>query len=370
MKITDELIELGLLETAGKAPSTGGKRADLLRFVFERIYIVGVEISKNSIWAAVFDGKAHQMAVSTVETQFTSLNSFCSSIADLVEHVIAESGVKPSSVLGIGITLPAAIERDTCIMRDSPILPWKNVDILMPIINRLNLAAVVVDSNRAIAMCEGWFGANAGSRDYVCLNLSDHIGVGVATGGVIMRGATGLSPDIGHVAVEKDGFVCECGNKGCLNAMASSTAIRNWIIYCIKKNARTTMTAEAGPYFENVDASFLFRHAQTGDPFASGITKRVIGYLSSTAINLINVFDPEYLILTGEMTRAGTFFVDALMNEIDKRQAVLGRRVKLAVSGISHGAPLGAASHYIKYLIASGAAGYEGGKQSQKQLHS
>ena len=212
------------------------------------------------------------------------------------------------------------------------------------------------NANRALAMGEYFFGAGIESKNFLVVNLGHGIGSAIVREGEFYRGSSGSSGEIGHIVLEKDGPQCNCGNKGCLEAIASGNAIARDAKIAILEGKKTMVKDLAGDDINLVEAKTVFEAAKRGDKVAGGIVERAIQYIGIGLANYINLLDPDLIILSGGLTNADKIFFKRIQEVVRLRQMKFaGRQVKVVISRMGeNGTAVGSASMVLKKFIKYG----------------
>jgi len=357
MKITDDFINAGLVKVEGKGESSGGKRPELLEFIYDAYYIVGVDIGRNSIKTILMDLDANKLSSNIVKTgDAKPEKKVIDKIINSIETVIKRSNVDKEKILGIGVGMPGLLDLENGVVLFSPDFDWEEVQLVNPIREYFNLPIYIENSTRAIAMGEKWFGIGAMSNNFVCVNLGHGIGSAVVIDGEVYHGSSGSSGELGHITLEKDGPKCECGNIGCLEALASANAITKTAKNIILNGVDTLIVSECNGNIEELEAKTVFDAAKKGDKVAKEIIENAINYIGIGLANFINIIDPELIILTGGVVNAGDILIEGIKKVVQERQMkYAGRKLKIKKSNFgSDSTAVGAASLVLKKLIESG----------------
>lgn len=224
----------------------------------------------------------------------------------LGEKVLATAGTHPDDLLGTGIGCGGPLDPRTGVLIRPPHLPgWIDVPVVSLARERYGLPAVLDNDGTAGAAGEWRFGAGRGCRHLLYLTVSTGIGGGVVLDGRTFRGAAGNGGEPGHVTVRSDGRACRgCGRAGCLEAYASGTAVAERgaeAVAAAEAAGRPTALAGKRP----LTAADVAEAAAQGDPVASGVWEETVEALGTGLTSLVNVFEPETVVLGGGVTRSG-----------------------------------------------------------------
>lgn len=357
MKITEEFSHKQFVQDVGKGESSGGKRPELLELIPDSKYIIGVGVGRSKTNVLMMNLAGEVFIREIMETGGTVVPEvWISRLIQVIENVIRESGLPEKRILGMGIGMPGILDEESGKVLFSPDFKWENVDMLTPIRERFKMDITIENANRALAMGEYYFGAGVDSRNFLVVNLGHGIGSAIMREGEFYRGSSGSSGEIGHIILEKNGPKCNCGNKGCLEAIASGNAIaRDAKIAVLEGNASKIMELVNGD-INRIEAKTVFEAAHLGDQMAIQITDRAMQYIGIGLANYINLLDPDLIILFGGLTNAGDIFLKKIKEVLRERQMKFaGRQVKLVISQMGeNGTAVGSASLVLKKFIKYG----------------
>ena len=241
-------------------------------------------------------------------------------LLDLIQKLIAQS-VSSGHLIGIGVGAPGPLDVKKGIIHFAPNLPgWKEVYLKKILKDKFNMKVVLENDANAAAWGERCFGAGKGINNLVCFTLGTGIGGGIIIDGKIYHGNNFVSAEFGHMTVNKDGPLCNCGNRGCLEAYSSATGIRNRIKDKIKKGITSQFFTNIDDYLnESVGLKSIFESARMGDDLTKNIIEDAITYLGIAMANIANLLNPEMIILTGGITNEGENLMIPLKKEVKKR---------------------------------------------------
>ncbi len=285
--ITNALIDHGLLYEHEAGISTGGRRPILLALNPKAGLVIGVKLTETQIVAALTDLNAE-----VIEQRDTALGSdhrpeaVVLALSELVDQLRA---IHPDrKIFGIGLGMAGVIDRSQGILRFSPFLQWRNVPLRHALEQRLNLPVVIENDVNTLTMAEQWFGAGVGVSDFLVVTLGRGIGMGMVLNGHLYRGGCGGGGEFGHLTMVPDGPRCDCGKRGCLEALVAEPAILRRMQNAFERE------------FTMDEAVALARH---GDTTAQGIFAAAGRTLGMAIADLVNIFNPPLLVIGGEGAR-------------------------------------------------------------------
>jgi glucokinase-like ROK family protein len=274
----------------------------------------------------------------------------------LADEIIKSAGAPLEKIMGLGVGMPGLLDPDKGLVIFSPDFHWENVDLLAPIRQRHKMTIAMENSNRTMALGEKWFGAAQGSDYFICVNLGHGIGSAIIEDGDIYHGSSGSSGEFGHITLERNGPVCDCGNQGCLEVLASGNAIASRAREAATRGLSAEMLRLADGQLDLIDAKVVFEAAKLGDSVAKRIVDTAIEYIGIGLASYINLLDPDLVILGGGLVNAGDALLDGIKSIVRSKQMKhAGRKVRIKIGALGQDASaIGAASLILKSFIDSG----------------
>lgn len=365
MKIAENFINMGLLREVGKGESSGGKPPVLLEFVPDSYYCVGIDIGNNKILGVMTNCSSHILyRYSVCNSSRDPDDVFLKKIAGVIQNVIENSGVPQNKILGIGIGISGLIRDSDHKVIFSPILLRKDLDLYSYIAGQFDFPIILDNISRVMVIGEKYYGVCKESENFIVINLGYGIGAGIYANGRIYNGNSGFSGEMGHIIVNPLGPKCMCGNRGCLETIASAIAITTEAKNRINAHESTKILDIIGGNVNNLDAVHVFQAAKAGDKVAMDIVMNAIDYLGMGVACMTNILDPEYVVFGGGISLAGDFLLKPLTAAWEKyRMSYSGRNTKLVISEFGPDASaIGAAALVFDLLMKKG-------YKPQKLLH-
>jgi len=213
-----------------------------------------------------------------------------------------------------------AIDSDKGVITLSPNLPgWRDVPLGDIVRERYRVDVFLVNDASAAALGEHRFGAGRGVSNLILLTLGTGIGGGIIINGEMYLGACGSAAEIGHMVIDVNGPECGCGNRGCLETLASGTAVARDAVRRINQGEKSSLVAMVGGKIEDITAEKVGTAARKGDSLALDVLSRAGTYLGVGLANLVNIFNPEMIVLGGGMAELGGLFIDPAKRVVVER---------------------------------------------------
>jgi glucokinase len=243
-------------------------------------------------------------------------------IATMVQDAVKASRAAVTGkveVLGVGIGAPGPLDTARGIVHLAPNLGWRNV----PLRDRVSAAtgypaALDNDANCAV-FGEWWRGAAQGARIVVGITIGTGVGGGIVIDGRLFHGASDAAGEIGHTTIDSTGRRCKCGNYGCLEAYASGPAIASRAVEGIESGQQSGIGRLVHGDLTKVTAQTVYEAARDGDAFALEVVKDTARFLGTGVANLVNIINPEVVVVCGGVTLAGDHLFEPLRGEVKRR---------------------------------------------------
>lgn len=321
--ITSELIEAGLIEevSAPRDPELGRGRPAVALGVRAGAHLVaGMKMSDREHSAVVVDFAGNLLANEVVPRRPgpMPLAEMLDAMEALLNRVCENAGILRTVLSGVGIGLPGFVDQAEGVVLWSSTLTERAVPLALAAQERLGLPVSIDNDANLVALAELWFGAGRSLADFAVVTFEHGVGMGFVMNHRIYRGAQRLGLELGHTKVQLDGALCRCGQRGCLEAYVAD--------YALAREATTALNwGHRDGQSISVLLESLYEHAQAGDATARSIFRRAGRYLAVGLANVINLFDPALIILSGERLKFDYLYAAETLAEIDNLVINTGR---------------------------------------------
>ena len=230
------------------------------------------------------------------------------------------SGINRSTVSGMGAAIAGLVTQDTGVLLTSPnLLAWYHTPVKEIFERELKLPVWVGNDATLAALGEYKFGAGKGCHDLIYITVSTGIGGGIITGGKLLLGTSGFAAEVGHMTIDVNGPRCNCGNIGCLEMLASGTAIARIAAERLSKGEKSTITDLIAGDLSKISAEMVEKAARAGDAMAMAVMNTAGTNLGVGVVNLVHIFNPELIIIGGGVSKAGDLIFEPVRQVISKR---------------------------------------------------
>lgn len=321
--ISSELIEAGLIEevSAPRENEAGrGRPAVALGVRAQACLVAGMKLSDREHTAVIVDFAGKLIADDVIPRRPgpMSLAEILDAVETLLERVCVKAGVDRSALSALGLGVPGFVDCAEGMVFWSSVLAERSIPLAAAISARLGLPAYVDNDANLVALAELWFGAGRSLSDFAVVTIEHGVGMGFVMNHRIYRGAQRVGMELGHMKVQLDGALCRCGQRGCLEAYIAD--------YALAREASTALNwghKESQPI--NVLLESLYDHAKAGNATAKSIFRRAGRYLAVGLSNVVNLFDPSLIILSGERMRYDYLYAAETLAEMDNLAINTGR---------------------------------------------
>lgn len=307
-RIVDELIKSDiLLETgeAGTDNTTVGRKPILLKVNPKAFYCIGLDITRTLIKGSILDINRNIIARKEESVRYIKEEKeFLDNVKTVIEKLISQSGLDEDKILGIGIGVPCTVDYKTGILMDYNINKEPRQINLKEYLEEIFKLPVFIDNNANISVLgEYWYGYGKGYRNIIYIMCNQGVGSGIIVEGNILRGKNSVAGEIGHQKIEQDGRLCTCGKKGCLEAYCGTEAIETEVKDELTRGSKSIITDYIGEDYDQITFELINKCASNNDKLCSNVLDKAEKTLGLGVSNIINILNPDMVILSGEFFR-------------------------------------------------------------------
>ena len=274
---------------------------------------IGIDVGGTTAKAGVVDEAGQILYKSSCKTGIErDFEDIAADMAELCRHIVRESGHEMAEVTAVGVGIPGEQSPKTGLVAFCNNLGWVDVPLMQRLRDALGLPVYVDNDANVAALAESAFGASRGVKSSILITLGTGVGGGIVRDQRIHTGAHGVGGEIGHMVVVVDGEVCNCGHRGCWEKYASATALIRMGRALMEEKPDCALARQMGGDAANLNAKAVLDLAKAGDADCAGIFETYVKYLCVGLANLINIYDPDMLVLGGGVAHAGDFLLDAV----------------------------------------------------------
>ena len=351
ISLLNELKAEGLVEELGQGNSSGGRRPNLYGNKEDAFYIIGISINIYKTSVSIFNAKNQKVTDDQILTLTISHGtSIIDPIVDFTENVIREKQIPREKILGIGIEMPGMVDSETGINKTYMVSDQPVAEVFR---KKFGMEVLIENDAKARAFAELRFGLAHGRKNILAIHLDWGIGLGIIVNGKLYKGRDGFAGEFGHLPMVDNGILCKCGKQGCLETIASGTAIAR-IAKEGMETGRSTFLGELSDHDqENNEIRKVVQAATMGDQYSISILANVGHWLGKGLAYLIQIFNPELIILGGRMSEANQFILPPIQQSIQIFcNPELGNEIEIKVSELGSKAGIqGVAALFLEHVL-------------------
>jgi predicted NBD/HSP70 family sugar kinase len=313
--ITAQMIKKGLIfEKQTKSNGVPGRKHVLLALNPDAAFAVGIKLTATDISCSVVDmqGEIRSSFMTPARLFNKKIEFIVDTMQDIIRYTVNKSNLALSSISGIGVAVPGLVDIRTGTCCSSPIFNVKNVPLRDFMENNLKIKTYIENSANALALNHQWFGEGQGVDNFLVVELELGVGIGIIVNGHLYRGEKGFSGEFGHLIVDPEGDLCFCGNKGCLITVIMGRPIM----------AKAEQIAKEGLWKRKYDTDLTFdeviNSAKEGQKELCEIFSKAGYYFGIGLSDVINLFNPKKIIISGQGANAGDLFFKPMYEVIEK----------------------------------------------------
>ena len=310
-KITRQLLERGLIKEVEQQASTGGRRAISIVSEDQGFHTIAIRLGRKDTTLALFDLGGTLLTEKHYPLPDDSIPALELALFAAIETFIAECEPVLQELIAISVILPGLVDPVQGIVRFMPHFGDTGWPLVKNLKTHFKIACFVGHDIRSLALAEHYFGASRDCADSVLVRIHRGTGAGIIVNGNIFLGSNGNVGEIGHVQVDPLGERCYCGNFGCLETLASNTAIVQRAKSFLAKGYQSELTTST------CSMADICAAANNGDLLAQNLIKEVGHHLGKALAMMINLFNPQKIVLAGEITAAESILFPVIQRCID-----------------------------------------------------
>lgn len=314
ISLLNELKNERLVEELGQGNSSGGRRPNLYGNKEDAFYIVGISINIYKTSVSIFNAKNQKISDDQILALTISHGTaIVDPIVEFTENIIREKMIPREKILGIGIEMPGMVDSDTGINKTYLISDLPVAEVFR---RKFKLEVRIENDAKTRAFAELRFGAARAKQNVLAIHLDWGIGLGIIVNGKLYKGRDGFAGEFGHLPMVDNGMLCKCGKQGCLETIASGTAIARMAREGMKAGRSSFLGQLIEEDPDKIEIRKVVQAATMGDQYSISILANVGHWLGKGMAYLIQIFNPELIILGGRMSEANQFILPPIQQSI------------------------------------------------------
>lgn len=311
--LVGELIDLGLLQENQDTTrtTTRGRPPVALSVQPDAGYVVGIKVARAQHTALLVDAAGRPLAQAslTCAQRRRPLAQMLEETEQVLDALLQKADLSRADIACIGLGMPGMIDHATGQMVWSPLLLERDRPLRSLAEDAFGVPVAIDNDANLVTLAELWFGKGRAMADFAVVTIEQGVGMGLVINHRLYRGAGSLGMELGHTKVQMDGALCQCGQRGCLEAYIAD--------YALVREASTALDAlDFDPSAPDVMLQRLYEQAKAGNEAARVIFRRAGRFLALGLANIVNLFDPPLIILAGERMQYDYLYADDVLREM------------------------------------------------------
>ncbi|MGZ3749920.1 MAG: ROK family protein [Mucilaginibacter sp.] len=352
--LINELIEEELLERKGRGESVGGRKPDLYALRDNSFYILSIDMERFKIKMAIFDNNNNNITgIQSFTIPITQEITAVTELYDIAQNLISNSKIDKNKLIGIGIDMPGLVdmaggENYTYLFSGKE---SKTLKLLLE--EKFNKPVFIQNDVKSATLAEARFGLARDKENVLVLLMDWGVGLGVIMGGKLQNGTSGFSGEFGHIPFIDDGSLCYCGKRGCLETVASGIALAKMAKEGIKSGQNSILNELSDQEIDKIEPQLVIDAANRGDQYAISILADIGIKLGKGIAILIQLFNPELIILGGKMAEAKQYMTIPIQQSINTYcMTQMRERVNVVLSKLGQDAAIiGTVGNVIENIL-------------------
>lgn len=351
-----DLVAERLVVEASFGVSRGGRKPVLLEINSGAGFAVGVELGMTLVKAVVVDLKGQIIARDARPTKVEQGRAavVMEQLIGNIQKVMEDSGCPKDRIRGIGLGITGILDQGSGVSISFPrLMDWRDVPIKGLLEETFEVPVYIYGNTHAAALGEKWFGSGDGVRDLLYINIGTGISLGIIIDGSIYQGISDTAGEIGHLTIDKNGPLCYCGNRGCLEVLASGSAMVSQVKEALERGVESNISRLVDGDMDKITTQTVFEAAEKGDILALNVVEQCGGYLGIAIANAVNLFNPEMIVIGGNMAYGQPLLLNVIERTI-KRRAIerANKTVRIAFTRLGYDVgPLGATALVLREVF-------------------
>lgn len=294
------------------------------------MYYIGIDLGGTNISAGIVDENGNILVKKETPTMNgRTAEDILDDMAELAKALIKELQIEVSDIESIGIGMPGTMDKQKGISIYANNLNFRNVNVIDEMRKRIDLPCYIENDANCAAIGENVCGIAYGSKNLIYITIGTGVGAGIIINGKVFDGSFGGGGEAGHMVIVAEGEECTCGRKGCWEAYASASALRREGRIAAAKYPNSKIYDLVDGNIKLIDAKTVFDAYDLGDEIALKIIDKYIKYLAIGLVNLVNIFQPEAIIIGGGVCAQGDKVIEPLIKILNER--VYGGELKTKI---------------------------------------
>lgn len=335
MQLLNQLIKSNIVDKKGRGESVGGRKPDLYGLRKGFFFVLSIHIERFKIKLAIVDNTNSIIAEENIPSKISPDINIVDFLFDYANNLIASSEIDTSKLLGIGISMPGLVSSKEGKNFTYFLTGQESESLQVALKKRFNKPVYILNDAKSACLAEFRFGQAKNKSDVLVISMDWGLGLGIIMGGKMHTGTSGFAGEFGHIPLIDNGKLCHCGKRGCLETVASGIALVDRAKDGLMNGQTSILRTMTNDDPDRLEPELVIEAANRGDQFAINVLSEIGINLGKGIAILIQIFNPELIILEGKIAEAKKFITTPIQQSINTYCMIqLKERTKISLSGL------------------------------------
>lgn len=317
INLLNNLINEEIVIKKGPGNSAGGRRPDLFALNKNTFLILSIHIERFLIRLAIFNNDNEILFEKMVPITISSNSEIVEILYHHAQDLLTTSKISKEILVGLGVSMPGLVSMETGKNLTYFLKDQKSKSLQQRLEDKFIKPVVIFNDANSACLAEYRFGLAKNKRDVLVISMDWGIGLGIIMGGQLQMGTSGFAGEFGHIPIVENGELCYCGKAGCLETVASGIALVKKARESLRAGIPSVLNKTLNDKLDNLEPNLIINAANQGDQFAISLLSEIGSNLGKGLATLIQIFNPEEIILGGQIAEAKQFIITPVQQSIN-----------------------------------------------------
>lgn len=317
MSLLNQMIEDGILTKTGRGKSEGGRKPDLYGMQEHSFFVLSIHIERFRIKIGIIDNNHSIVKEATISSEITPDSNIVELLHEESEKLLKSAKISMSELMGVGISMPGLVSADAGKNFTYYLSEQEPESLKEKLEKKFKKSVVILNDAKSACLAEFRFGLARDKSNVLVISMDWGIGLGIIMGGRMHSGESGFAGEFGHIPMTEDGLLCHCGKRGCLETEASGLALVRKTKEGLKAGQTSVLNNLSQEELEKLEPGVIIEAANKGDQFAIKMLSEIGIKLGKGIAILIQIFNPELVILEGKIAEAKQFITTPIQQSMN-----------------------------------------------------
>jgi N-acetylglucosamine repressor len=337
VSLLNQLIKDGLVKKEGRGRSVGGRKPDLYGLRGNSLFVLSIHMERFKTRMGIFDNNNNNVTeIKSIPLHISKDLSIVDQLYDHANELIIASGINSEKLIGIGISIPGLVTSKEGKSFTYLLTGQESISLQAVLEEKFSRPVFLLNDVKSASLAESRFGLAKGKKNALVITMDWGIGLGIIMDGKMHNGETGFAGEFGHIPLMENGILCNCGKRGCLETVASGIALARRAKEGVKSGEISMLNELSDQEIDKIEPQIIIEAANKGDQYAINILSEIGLNLGKGIAILIQLFNPEIIILGGKIAEAKQYITTPIQHSINTYcMTQLRERTKIALSDLN-----------------------------------